>query len=338
LLATLGAPLTRAQRAAVQSLPHVSLREGRSRLEWMEDPWADLERAGDWLLTLESEFEPDVIHLNHLAHGALSWRAPVMVVGHSCVLSWWAAVRRCPLPPQWFRYRACVFESLQAADAVVAPTRAMLGALELHYGPLGNGIVIPNARDASAFFVAPKEPLILAAGRLWDEAKNITALEQVAPQVTWPVCIAGPTRGPHGNNIHLCSARALGHLTTEELAKWYASASIYALPARYEPFGLTVLEAAHSGCALVLGDIASLRETWGDAAVYVPPDSPAELQAALNGLIAAPRRRRELAARARQRAAKLTPAAFAAAYHRMYRTLITEKGIPKCASYSFTTR
>ncbi len=33
------------------------------------------------------------------------------------------------------------------------------------------------------------------------------------------------------------------------------------LPARYEPFGLSVLEAALSGCALVLGDIPSLRES-----------------------------------------------------------------------------
>jgi glycogen(starch) synthase len=338
LLATLGAPLTRKQRAAVERLPHVSLRESRYRLEWMEDPWADLERAGDWLLTLERDFEPDVIHLNHLAHGALSWRAPVIVAGHSCVLSWWAAVRGGPVPSQWLPYRACVFGSLQAADVIVAPTSAMLRALELHYGPLRNGVVISNARDASAFFVAPKEPVVLAAGRLWDEAKNIAALEQVAPEVAWPICIAGPTRGPHGSDIQLRSARALGQLATEELAKWYARASIYALPARYEPFGLSVLEAAHSGCALVLGDIPSLRETWGNAALYVPPDSSAELKAALNGLIAAPARRRELAAKARQRAAKLTPAAFAAAYYQTYWSLIAEKGIPTCASYSSITR
>jgi glycogen(starch) synthase len=53
------------------------------------------------------------------------------------------------------------------------------------------------------------------------------------------------------------------------------------LPARYEPFGLSVLEAALSGCALVLGDIASLREVWGGAACYVRPgDSRAAPRAA----------------------------------------------------------
>ena len=32
-----------------------------------------------------------------------------------------------------------------------------------------------------------------------------------------------------------------------------SAASVYVLPAKYEPFGLSVLEAALSGCALVLG-------------------------------------------------------------------------------------
>ena len=49
-------------------------------------------------------------------------------------------------------------------------------------------------------------------------------------------------------------------------------AAIYALPARYEPFGLSILEAALSGCALVIGDIPSLREIWADAALFVPSD------------------------------------------------------------------
>ena len=59
--------------------------------------------------------------------------------------------------------------------------------------------------------------------------------------------------------------RLLGSLSPRALAAWLARAAIYCLPARYEPFGLSVLEAALSGCALVLGDIPSLREIWDDA-------------------------------------------------------------------------
>jgi glycosyltransferase involved in cell wall biosynthesis len=81
-----------------------------------------------------------------------------------------------------------------------------------------------------------------------------------------------------------------------------ATAAIFAEPARYEPFGLAALEAARAGCALVLGDIASLREVWGSAAVYVSPDDDDELERALRVLIHHPRLRADYAERARRRA------------------------------------
>jgi len=113
----------------------------------------------------------------------------------------------------------------------------------------------------------------------------------------------------------------LGELPRGALARELAAASIYALPARYEPFGLSVLEAALSGCALVLGDIASLRETWGEAALYVAPDDHAALLATLQQLIAQPGRRARLAQAALQRARDFTPARQCDAYLDAYARL-----------------
>ena len=110
----------------------------------------------------------------------------------------------------------------------------------------------------------------------------------------------------------------LGALAPDELSGWYARAAIYALPARYEPFGLSVLEAALSGCALVLGDIASLREIWGAAALYVAPDDHDALQRTLARLIDHPAERQALGAAARQRAANFTPERMADAYLQAY--------------------
>lgn len=59
MLATMGAPLTPYQREAVRDLPNVRLEESEFRLEWMEDAWTDVERAGEWLLELEDRFRPD---------------------------------------------------------------------------------------------------------------------------------------------------------------------------------------------------------------------------------------------------------------------------------------
>ena len=123
-----------------------------------------------------------------------------------------------------------------------------------------------NGRAALTAAPVVKEPFILAVGRLWDEAKNVAALERVAPRLGWPVSVAGEEAHPGGGQVRPGHVRRLGRLAPEALAPWFARASIYALPARYEPFGLSALEAALAGCALVLGDIPSLREVWGDAA------------------------------------------------------------------------
>src|SRR3546814_15067984 len=54
------------------------------------------------------------------------------------------------------------------------------------------------------------------------------------------------------------------------MAAWRERAGIFVSPSLYEPFGLAVLEAAMSGCALLLSDIPTFRELWDGAAVFTP--------------------------------------------------------------------
>jgi glycogen(starch) synthase len=126
---------------------------------------------------------------------------------------------------------------------------------------------------------------------------------------------------PDGRVVLPRHARPLGELAQDDLATHLAAASIYALPALYEPFGLSVLEAGLSGCALVLGDIASLRETWGDAAVYVPPADAAALHATLLRLIDDPAERARLGLAARARALQFSADRMADACLAAYATL-----------------
>jgi glycogen(starch) synthase len=321
-LATMGAPLTPAQWEEARALPNLKIEESTYKLEWMDDPWEDVRAAGDWLLGLEARVQPDVVHLNGYCHGALPWTRPTLMVGHSCVLSWWRAVRGEEAPEWYARYREEVTRGLRAADRVVAPTRAMLDALREHYGPLPEAEVIFNARRPEDFPPrGEREPFILTAGRLWDEAKNVAALEAVAPRLGWPVKVAGETQHPSGGEVRSRHVEPLGRLSPRELAGWMARAAIYALPARYEPFGLSVLEAALAGCALVLGDIPSLREVWGEGAVFVPPGEVDALADALELLRRDPERRAWLAARARARALEFTPARMSTGYLAAYASL-----------------
>ena len=324
-LATMGAPLSLAQRAEVEELRHVEVVESRYKLEWMEAPWDDVAAAGRWLLDVERAWNPDLVHLNGYAHGALPWQAPVLVAAHSCVYSWFEAVKGTSPPPEWERYREEVRRGLHAADLVAAPTAAMAATLRRHYGLTSDVRVVLNGRDAGRFPPQPKEPFVLAAGRIWDEAKNLQALTSVAGQLPWPVYLAGEDRHPDGGTARFSGVRLLGRLAPDALAAWMGRASLFVLPARYEPFGLSPLEAALAGCALVLGDLPSLREVWGDAALFVSPEDHGALEQALQGLIADEPLRRRYAAKARRRALALTPERTVQSYLDLYKKLLTER-------------
>ncbi|HEV3408703.1 MAG TPA: glycosyltransferase [Chthoniobacterales bacterium] len=317
-LAVMGPRMSDDQRAEVAALPNVKLFACTYALEWMDGPWEQVDRSGDWLLGIAAEFRPDLVHLNGYSHAVLPFGAPVIVVAHSCVLSWWQAVKKTTAPPQYSEYRRRVTAGVHAAALVLAPSEAMLNSLRINYDFRGAGRVIPNARDAALFTAQEKMANILAAGRVWDEAKNIAVLDTIAARVRWPVEVAGDALHPNGSSVALRNVRALGVLSSEELREHLASSAIFVLPARYEPFGLSALEAGLSGCALVLGDIPTLREIWGDAALFVRPDDRAGLERELNRLIRDEFLRSELAQKARARAEEYSPQRMIDGYLQAY--------------------
>jgi glycosyltransferase involved in cell wall biosynthesis len=318
---------TPAQRAQLCNSGKIELVHGDYKLEWMDEPWADVDLSGEWLLELCERTKPDLVHLNGVCHASLPFRVPVCVVMHSCVLSWWFAVFGESAPERYDEYRKRVRAGLLAANRVVAPSRALLAQLAVHYPPFQGGLAIANgielgelgARAACEF--RHKRPVILGAGRIWDAAKNLASLVEVAPELAWPVRMAGEgtLAVPRAPNVEY-----LGRLEVTQMHAEFADASIFAHPARYEPFGLAPLEAALHGAALVLGDIPSLREVWGDTAVFVAPNDRAALQRALSTLIEREALRANLAERARERALTYTAERMAANYGALYSAMLSE--------------
>jgi glycogen(starch) synthase len=327
LLATMGAPVSKEQRLEISVFSNVQIVEGNYKLEWMDDPWRDIQASGNWLLELESSFAPDIIHLNGYAHGALPWSAPAIVAAHSCVLSWWRAVKGARAPAEWNQYENAVRAGLSAASLVIAPSEAMRDCLFDNYGLLPRTRVIPNGRSLDFFSPRPKEKFILSAGRLWDEAKNVRAVCACSSELPWPVCVAGETHHPNGSSStgagDVQNVRCLGKLAQGEMAGWLGRAAIYAAPAKYEPFGLSILEAALSGCALVLGDIPSLRENWNDAAIFVNPSDAVELGRQLRLLIENDPARTELGQLARERALRFDIRNTARSYREAYEAVLS---------------
>lgn len=305
-LVTLGPSPNVAQRREAEAIPGLRLFCTDLPLDWLADGPTQLADAAHVLAGVAARARVDSVHLHTPALvGNATWPAPVVAVAHSCVGTWWSAVRGGAMPADLAWRAAAVERGIARANAVIAPTRSFAAALIAQYRssrpihPVLNGRrPLPGKAD--------RRRRVFTAGRLWDAGKNIAAIDAAAAHLGFPVFAAGPTFGPNGDTIHCERLHLLGQLHDAAMVEQFAAAAVFVSVARYEPFGLAVLEAAQAGCALVLSDIPTFRELWDCAAVFVDPNDPRRLAETLRALIGSPWRSAHLGHLARQRAASLT--------------------------------
>jgi glycosyltransferase involved in cell wall biosynthesis len=125
----------------------------------------------------------------------------------------------------------------------------------------------------------------------------------------------------NANERVLNGVECLGPLPHSALIAEMRRAGIFVSPALYEPFGLSVLEAAASGCTLVLADIPTFRELWNGAAFFVDSRDHAALLAALQTLGSDEPLRDQLQRAARTRARRYSLARMTEAYRDLYSQL-----------------
>ena len=94
-----------------------------------------------------------------------------------------------------------------------------------------------------------------------------------------------------------------GYVEDQVLRALYHRAVALVLPSFGEGFGLPVLEAMACGTPAVVSRVSALPEVAADAALYVDPREPDDIAAAMARLLADEPLRRDLAAKARARAA-----------------------------------
>jgi glycosyltransferase involved in cell wall biosynthesis len=113
-------------------------------------------------------------------------------------------------------------------------------------------------------------------------------------------------------------ARALGHLSREDLVRLYRTASALVFPSLFEGFGQPPLEAMACGCPVACSNAAALPEVVGDAARLFDPGSTDDLVAAVEDVLDDPETWRE---RGLARAAAFTWDATARAHDEVYAEL-----------------
>ena len=296
-VAVLGPPPDAAQRRAVAA--HALVETGLP-LDWLAEDAGELSASAAELVGVAEAAGCRAMHLHTPALAYAPWPMPPVAVAHSCVATWWEAMRGGEPPSDFAWRRDAMARGIEAAAAVIAPSAAFAAALRRVYrcdaAVVHNGLPWTEVPDAA------RERSVLAAGRLWDEGKGMRLLDAAAALLDVPVRVAGPLRGDNGESLEPRHLLPLGVLDPASLRAACARAGVFAAPSRYEPFGLAVLEAAQLATPLVLADIPTFRELWDGAALFVPERTPQAWAKTLRELLDDAGLRAGLGLRAQRRA------------------------------------
>ena len=126
--------------------------------------------------------------------------------------------------------------------------------------------------------------------------------------------------------IRLEHLQVLGALEEDGIARCLSARPVFASSARYEPFGLAVLEAALASCPLVLADTETFRELWDGVATFVDPEDDAGFADAIAAIVGDDPARCERGDGARQRADEYSPDRMGTAMDALYSRLIAHAG------------
>lgn len=293
-------------------------------LEWMQKNEFVFTQGAGVLCHVARQFRPDLLHSSQFCFGALSLYIPKLVTAHSEILSWAGACRPRGLErSRWLQqYRCLVTQGLQSCDAIASPTRWMALELARHYNDLPPSYVIRSGRTLDPPESRLRTVQAVTVGRLWDEAKNIEMLQEVKAPI--PIYVAGERQ--YGSSVaprQIGRTVLLGALPQSSLLALLARSSIYIATSIYEPFGIAPLEAALCGCAVVANDIPSLREVWGDDALYF--DGPRALSTVLHQLHRDEQRLAQARQRSFARAHELSAERMADGYEALYRALLDSR-------------
>jgi len=323
VLVGFGAPPSEARMTEAREV--AELRWTGLPLDWMVRDRAELTGVAPALDALAAGTGADVVQVNAPSQAAgLATDARVIAVSHSCVVTWFRAVKDCDVPQDWRWQLDLNAEGMARADHVVAPSKAHADLTADCYTDCGPITVVPNAIGPVAEG-GRRQPFVYAAARWWDEGKDAATLDAAAAMSDWPVLAFGPDWREGVAPVRFTHARHRGDRPHTEVRRTAELAGIFVSPSIYEPFGLAALEAAAGGAALVLSDIPTYRELWDEAALFAAPGDARAFAARINQLARDPRLRARMAQAARHRAARFSLDAQARAMAALFAGALQER-------------
>lgn len=198
--------------------------------------------------------------------------------------------------PDWFRPRdrlllqRFVPPSARRASRVLTVSEFSKREIHAHISGLADEkvVVAPNAcpdeiqpieRDLAKSHVrdhlAVNEPYILTVGTRWPRknfALALSAADRLPPTLQHRLVVTGkPGWGDEGSSSR---ATPVGFVDSATLSALYSAADVFLAPAKYEGFGITLLEAFRCGCPVLASANGAHEEVAGGAAQIEPSWDP----------------------------------------------------------------
>jgi glycosyltransferase involved in cell wall biosynthesis len=191
----------------------------------------------------------------------------------------------------WYGQRGSVRRILRHTAMLLPNSGNEYRRLQRRFGADCPYRVVPNGIDPVLFPVegarsGREKGLVLCAARI-EGIKNQLNLIRAVNGSPFRLILVGTPAVNQRAYYEACRKTAGPAVTfvdavpQEELAAFYRRAQVHALPSWFETTGLSSLEAAAMGCALVITDRGDTREYFGDEAFYCDPGSPSSILEAL---------------------------------------------------------
>jgi glycogen(starch) synthase len=239
--------------------------------------------------------------------------------------------------------RASLRSGLRRAAAVTGCSAFTLDDAERRFGLVrGRGQVIPNGVDLQETPsgqpdvgpVPPEQPYIFAVGRVVEKKGFDLLLAAYAgmdgSRRSADLVIGGA--GPALDDLRALAATLgvaervhfVGRLSRQQVARFTASARLFVVPSRLEPFGIVILEGWRAGVAVVAtsrgGPPEFVRD--GQDGVLVDPFDTSALASTLEGLLSDEDRRNAIAAAGRARVGSFAWPVIAGRYRELYDSVV----------------
>ena len=243
------------------------------------------------------------------------WRGPAVVTVHDLVFR---------IRPELYRSRLraryasrATLGSVRRAQRVLCPSTATADRLVRELGIDPRKVLVAPWGVDDVFHSSQHDErgdYVLFVGR-WEPRKGLGILHRAIRDLAADgrrlrlVVAGGPGWRAEGE---IRSLRAdpdvdlVQDPSDRRLAELYAHALALVYPSSMEGFGFPVAEAMASGCPVAASDLPELRELAQDAAIYFRPGDQGDLADALRILADDAERRRRMADRGREVAARLT--------------------------------